>query len=142
VTAFRAREHGGFFLHLLGGVLGVVVGVLMIANPVAGALALTLLLGSFFLVGGFFRIAVAAAARVPHRGWGMLAGVVSVLLGVMVLGQWPGSAVWLIGTYVAIELILRGWSWVALALDVRQLPPAGDVLIERPAGRRQAHPAA
>jgi len=48
VQAFRVRRWGGFFLHLIGGALGVLVGLLIVTHPVAGALAWTLLFASFF----------------------------------------------------------------------------------------------
>jgi uncharacterized membrane protein HdeD (DUF308 family) len=46
--AFRVRRWGGFFLHLIGGVLGVLVGLLIVTGPPAGTFAWTLLFASFF----------------------------------------------------------------------------------------------
>src|SRR4051794_23437269 len=54
-SAFWARRSGGLFLHLLGGVLDVVVGLLLMRHPDRAAAGLTLLLAAFFLVGGLFR---------------------------------------------------------------------------------------
>src|SRR5205823_11285057 len=56
VAAFGSRRWEGVFLHLLGGVLNLVVGVLVVANPGATAAVLTLLLAAYFLVAGLFRI--------------------------------------------------------------------------------------
>ena len=52
VHAFRERRSGGLFLHLIGGVLGILVGLLAVTHPLAGALAWTMLFASFFLVIG------------------------------------------------------------------------------------------
>ena len=38
IHAFRVRRWGGAVLHLIGGILGVLVGLLVVTHPVAGAL--------------------------------------------------------------------------------------------------------
>jgi len=39
VHGFRVRSSHSVFLHLIGGVLGVLIGLLVVTHPVAGALA-------------------------------------------------------------------------------------------------------
>jgi uncharacterized membrane protein HdeD (DUF308 family) len=121
-SSIWARRWTGFFLHLLAGVLDVVVGLLIVTHPVAAAAALTLLLAAFFLVSGAYRIATAVALRFPNWGWALLGGVVTVLLGAMLWGEWPETALWFIGLCVGIELLFRGWTWVMFALTVHGLP--------------------
>jgi len=120
INAFRNRNSGGFLLNLLAGLLGVVVGLMFVSHPVAGALALTLLLGAFFLVEGIFRIVGAVRLGVPHRGWMALGGAITGLLGVLLLVQWPSSALWFIGLAVGVDMIFRGWAWLMLAIIVRR----------------------
>jgi uncharacterized membrane protein HdeD (DUF308 family) len=122
VHAFRVRRWGGFPRHLLGGVLSLVVGLLIARNPVAGAASLTLLLAAFFMVGGIFRIGAALSFHFPGRGWAVLSGVVTLLLGIMIWSEWPASGVWVIGTFVGIDLIFDGWSLVMTGMAARQLP--------------------
>jgi uncharacterized membrane protein HdeD (DUF308 family) len=122
VHAFRVRLWGGFARHLLSGVLSLVVGFLMIANPVAGAVSLTLLLAAFFMVGGIFRIGTALSVDLPGRGWAVLGGIITLLLGIMIWRQWPVSAVWVIGTFVGIDMIFDGWSMVMTGAVVRRWP--------------------
>src|SRR5207248_4407466 len=98
----------------------------VVASPGAAAAVLTLLLAAYFLVAGLFRIAVALAVRFPHRGWDLFGGAVAALLGVLIAAEWPSSAAWVIGTFLGIDLLLRGWAWVMLALAVRQPAPAAD----------------
>jgi hypothetical protein len=43
VYAFHARSWGGVLVHVLGAVLGVIVGLLVVTHPVAGALVWTML---------------------------------------------------------------------------------------------------
>ena len=50
VYAFHTRGWGGVFLHLLGAVLGILLGLLVVTHPIAGALAWTLLFAAFLFV--------------------------------------------------------------------------------------------
>src|SRR5438552_76718 len=92
----------------------------MVARPVAGALSLTLLLAAFFVVGGVSRIMTALAIRFPGRGWTLLSGMVTLLLGIVIWRQWPISGLWVIGTFVGLDLIFDGWSLVMLGMRARQ----------------------
>jgi uncharacterized membrane protein HdeD (DUF308 family) len=120
IHAFMARGWGGFLLELLSAILYLVVGVLLLVNPVGGALALTIVLAVFLIVEGIFKIMMAMRVR-DHRGWGWLlaSGVLSVILGVLIWAEWPASGLWVIGLLVGIQLLFTGWSLVMLALAAR-----------------------
>ncbi|HEY6290157.1 MAG TPA: HdeD family acid-resistance protein [Terriglobia bacterium] len=124
VQAFRHRKGGSFFLHLLSSVLAVVVGFLLLENPQAGALVLTLMLAVYFIAGGIFRIFAALTMRLPTWGWMVFNGLVTLALGILVLAHWPSSALWIIGLFIGIDLIVTGWTRVMLALAVRKLAPS------------------
>jgi len=135
ITAFWARQWSGFFLDLFAGVLYAVIGLLILAHPVAAAAGLTLVLAALFLTSGAFRIGAALMMRYPNWGWSILDGVVSLILGVMIWGEWPQSSLLVIGTFVGIVLLLRGWAWVMFALGVKQLATLGDA-VRPPVGDR------
>jgi uncharacterized membrane protein HdeD (DUF308 family) len=121
IQAFRERKSGGLFLHLIGGVLGVLVGLLVVTHPVAGALAWTLLFASFFTVIGIFRLVAAVRLKFPNWGWAVFDGIVSTGLGLLLWLEWPWSGLWFMGLAVGISLILRGWSYIMFALAVHSL---------------------
>lgn len=118
---FQVRGWGGMFLHLAGGILGVLIGLLIVTHPVAGALAWTLLFASFFTVIGLFRIVAAIRLKFPNWGWAVFDGTITLLLGILLWADWPWSGLWFLGLSVGISLLLRGWSSVMLALAVRTL---------------------
>jgi uncharacterized membrane protein HdeD (DUF308 family) len=122
ILAFQVRNWGGFFLHLLGAILEVVVGVLVLRAPVQAILVITLLLAAYLLVGGLFRLTAPLLMRLPGAGLIALGGFISVLLGIMVASEWPSSALWFIGICVGVDLIFHGASWVSFALAARRLP--------------------
>lgn len=119
VYAFKNARWAGTILHVANGVLSGTAGFLLVMNPAAGAVVLTLLMAMFFLIGGLFRIGAALVMSVPHRGWILLSGAVTLLLGIFIWRQLPGAAIWLIGTFVGIDMIMIGWSWTMAALAGR-----------------------
>ncbi len=124
VSAFWAGQWSGFLLALLAGILYTVVGGMMVFHPLEGAAALTLLIGTFFLVGGIFRVVGAMSLRLHHWGWMLLNGVVTAFLGLLVLAKWPTDALWVIGLFIGIDMLFTGWTWVMLSLGLRSLPRA------------------
>jgi len=119
---WKERGWGGFFIDALMGILYLVVGFMVVGNPMATAVTLTLLIGMFLMFDGLFRIFTAIAIRYPNWGWLLLNGVVSLVLGLMIWRQWPLSGLWVIGLFVGIQMILNGWSLVMLSLAVKNLP--------------------
>jgi uncharacterized membrane protein HdeD (DUF308 family) len=98
-----------------------VAGALMILYPIAAASELTLLMGFLFLFSGAFRIVMGLTTPFQHRTWLILNGVITVVLGVLILKQWPESGFWVIGMFVAIDMIVNGWTLVMLAMAARQV---------------------
>jgi uncharacterized membrane protein HdeD (DUF308 family) len=122
IHAFRVRRWGGLFVHLVAGILGILVGLLIATHPLAGALAWTLLFASFFTVIGLFRLIAAIRLRFPNWGWAVFDGIVSLGLGILLWAEWPWSGFWFMGLAVGVSLILRGWSYVMFAISLRTLP--------------------
>jgi uncharacterized membrane protein HdeD (DUF308 family) len=124
VNAFLGRSWRGFFLHLLLGTLQLVLGILMIEYPVRAAADVTLVLALVLLVGGLLRIFASVTERFADWQWVLLNGILAAVLGIAIWRRWPGSTEWVIGTFVGIDLIFNGWSWVMLGLLVKAHRPA------------------
>jgi uncharacterized membrane protein HdeD (DUF308 family) len=108
VHAFRTRTWTGFFLYLLS------------RYPLIGALTLTLLLATLFIVGGVFRAVGAASLRFPQWGWTAVSGIIGIVLGVMLLSQLPASSLWFLGLAVGIDLVFEGSALMALGAALRR----------------------
>lgn len=119
IEAFSHRR-SHFFTGLLLGTLYVVVGLVIIANPLAAELAFTLMMIAFFLVAGIFRIVAAAAVPLENRGSLLASGLIALLLGILLWAGWPEVALWVIGLYIGIELLFNGWSVLMLGLSGRR----------------------
>jgi uncharacterized membrane protein HdeD (DUF308 family) len=122
VQAFRVHNWKGSFLFLLNALLRGFTGYLLIRYPAAGAVSLTLVLASFFIVGGLFRAISSAMLELPRWGWSVFSGVLSVALGIMLLVQMPVSSVWFIGFALGVDMIFDGASLVAFATSIHSFP--------------------
>lgn len=105
------------------GILTAGVGIyIAIANPERGVLALTLVLCIYFIAIGISRIWIAFSERgTPGAGLVGLNGVLSLIIGVLILAELPESSLWAIGLLVGIDLIFAGWSLIATGLAGRDL---------------------
>jgi len=119
VGAFWAGKWSGMLLHLLIGVLYSVVGYMIVDAPVVNMVMITKFIAIFLVVSGVFRIISALAVRFHDWGWALLNGGVTLLLGLIINRQLPEAALWVIGLFIGIEMILNGWVWVMLALGLR-----------------------
>lgn len=119
--AVQTRAWSGLFLYLMSALLRGFTGYLLIRYPQAGEVSLTLILASFFMVGGLFRAVGSGAMKFPAWGWAVLSGFVSVALGIMLLAQMPVSSLWFIGFAIGLDMILDGGSLVGFAAALRNL---------------------
>ena len=100
-------------------------GVLVALFPGMAVLTMTLMLGSFLVVGGGLKIGCALALRGVAR-WGVLLadGVVTLALGVLLWAGFPENALWALGVVVGVDMIVGGAAMVALSGGLRRLQTA------------------
>ncbi|MBN2577784.1 MAG: HdeD family acid-resistance protein [Pirellulales bacterium] len=122
VGSFWAGKWSGFLVQLLVGILYLAGGMAVTQRPVVSTLLMTFFLALSFIVLGLFRTVAALMTRFPQWGWALLNGVITFLLGVVIYRQLPFDALWVIGLLVGVELLLNGWTWIMIALEIRKLP--------------------
>jgi uncharacterized membrane protein HdeD (DUF308 family) len=115
-----ARDVPHFWLQLISVVLAILIGVLLLRNPDAGLLIMTVLLIVFFMVEGISKVIFALNIR-PFMGWVwvFLSGVVGILLGAYLWANMPLSSEWVLGVLLGIQLICEGAALAYLAWMVR-----------------------
>ena len=101
-------------LQVVLGVLYVIVGANIVADPLAGAIALTLVLGIALVVSGIIRLVICADGADRAHGWLVVAAIISLVLGVWLITGIPYSGV-AIGLFVGIELLMAGIIWIVVA---------------------------
>jgi uncharacterized membrane protein HdeD (DUF308 family) len=122
VEAFQSRPIRGFWLNLIVGIFYSIAGIYILFNIGAAVLAFTLTFGVLFIIEGIYTIIMAFTNRSGHQMSWLVAlnGIVTLILGIMVLNRWPFSAIWLIGLYVGISLLMSGISLLVAALAARR----------------------
>ena len=122
VFALRAPSFREGFLVLLFGGIAALAGATMVARPLFGLASITMVLVIYFLVDGLSTVASGIRLR-PARGsgWMIFGGATSILLGVLLLRNWPLSGAWAVGVLVGIRLLIRGWSMIALSVVGREV---------------------
>jgi uncharacterized membrane protein HdeD (DUF308 family) len=49
-----------------------------------------------------------------------VAGIISILLGLMIAMGWPVNSLWVLGIFLAIDLVFQGWSFIAIGLALKR----------------------
>lgn len=122
LDAFRYKNWKTTIWNLLIALLYIAGGVIMIRDPALASAGITLLIAWALVAIGIMRIMYAIQMRGASGWfWVLLAGFAAIALGIMVINQWPVSGLWVIGMFVAIDLIFNGWSMIMVALAARKL---------------------
>ena len=121
INAFQVKTWGKFLFWVLLGVLYIVAGFVTFENPLLAAALLTLLLACALIVSGIMRIILGFSMK---RGmpwiWVVLSGVVTLLLGLIILNHWPVSSLYILGLLLGIDLVFAGASWIGMGLSLRK----------------------
>jgi len=121
IHGFQMKQWGRFFLWMIIGALYVVGGAFAIMNPVLASVYLTLLLGMLLIVAGVFRIVLAMQMRSGSSwAWVALSGVITLLLGAIIVIHWPVSSLYTLGIFLGIDLMIAGVSWLTAGLAFRR----------------------
>lgn len=125
ISVLQHRAMPGFAWSLLIAVLAILLGLILIARPIAGVLTLTIWLIAFFIIEGIAAIFLAIEHRrhLPSWGWVLLSGLVDLLLAYLIWDGWPSSAAWAIGLLVGINMVFVGLSLIMTALAARTMAP-------------------
>lgn len=100
----------------------IAIGGLIIFDPVLASKVVTLLIAWIFIVIGIIRFIMALSLREDTAGWFfiLISAIAAIVLGVLILTQWPMSGLWLIGMLISIELMVNGWTYIFLAFAMRK----------------------
>lgn len=108
-SAFKTGSFGKGVLKFILGGLGILAGIIIMATPIESLGFLTIVLIVFFVASGIINIILAFKLR-PVEGWGwvLFSGIVSIILGILIVAEWPVSGLWVVGLYVGIRMIMQG----------------------------------
>jgi aquaporin Z len=117
---FTMRTWGHFFWMLVMGGFYILAGALVVRNPLLAATFLTLLIGASLIACGIVRTFV--TVQLPSgsaKGFLVFSSILTLVVGVLIIAQWPSSSLWVIGTFLGADLFFAGMGWVAVGLAMR-----------------------
>jgi uncharacterized membrane protein HdeD (DUF308 family) len=126
ITTFWARHSPGFWWSLLSAVLAIAAGIVLLIEPLRGAITLTLLLIVFFIIEGVLTIMYAFEHKKDlsgRWGWMLASGIIDLILAGIILIGLPGTAAWALGLLVGINMLFGGSAMIAMALHARHADP-------------------
>jgi uncharacterized membrane protein HdeD (DUF308 family) len=123
--AFDTRSVGGFLWQILVSLLYAMAAICLLVNPLLSVLSLTLILAILLLLEGILELTLYfALRRFLHSAWVLIDGIGTLILGILMVRQWPPATPEIIGVLIGISLMLSAVSRVVLSLAVRTLNPA------------------
>jgi uncharacterized membrane protein HdeD (DUF308 family) len=123
IMTFAARGAPGFWWSLISAIIAIAAGLILLIEPMRGAVSLTLLLTAFFIIEGVVSIFYALEHRGELSGrweWMLISGIIDLVLAAIILAGFPGTAAWALGLLVGVNMMFGGAALVAMALAARQ----------------------
>ncbi|WP_330241678.1 HdeD family acid-resistance protein [Streptomyces sp. NBC_00525] len=121
VHAVQSRGTSYFWLGVVVAALNIAAGVVVIRHPHGTAEALTMFAALLFLTGGVFRLVGSVVVRGPQFGWTLLQGAFGLLLGLLVLFDWPHSSLYVLGCFFSLALLFDGLGLIAVGIGGRRI---------------------
>ncbi|SEF12111.1 Uncharacterized membrane protein HdeD, DUF308 family [Rhizobiales bacterium GAS191] len=126
ITTFWMRQAPGFWWSLISAILGIAAGIVLLLWPLSGILSLTLVLIAYFVIEGVASIMFALEHKQElsgRWGWMLASGIVDLILAAIILLGLPGTAAWVLGLLVGINMVFGGSALIAMALHARDIGP-------------------
>ncbi|WP_051734670.1 MULTISPECIES: HdeD family acid-resistance protein [Streptomyces] len=121
VQAVQSRGSSYFWLAVIVAAINIAAGFVILHRPEASAEALTMFAALLFLTGGLFRLVGALVVRGANFGLALVQGAFGVLLGFLILSNWPGNSLYVIGTFFSLALLFDGLSLIAMGMGARRI---------------------
>jgi uncharacterized membrane protein HdeD (DUF308 family) len=117
----------GFWWNLITAILYLAAGVVLLGNPITGAVSLTIVLTAYLLAGGAAKVFLGFQHKrdIPQAWyWILISGIVDIGLALLIIMGLPGTAFWAIGLLVGINLVMMGVAIVFSALSCKKMAAA------------------
>jgi uncharacterized membrane protein HdeD (DUF308 family) len=102
-----------------------IAAICLLVNPLLGVLSLSLFLAIFLLLEGILEFALYfRVRRFRHSVWLLIDGIGTLIIGILMLSQWPPASPEIIGAFIGISLMLSAISRLIFTMAIRALNPA------------------
>lgn len=126
ISLIADRRAKGFVWRLLWAAVATIGGLCIFFHPWEGAFALTLVLGASLIVQGLISVGHAVSHRQTANcpwGWMAVGGVLTTILGAVLVWMLPHAGMMIPGLFLAISLLSFGFSMIAIGVTGREGRP-------------------
>lgn len=116
-----ASNSQGKLFRVLSGLLYIGGAIFILIDPVDSEISLTLFAGILLLVEGVMELASGASASGPAGNFSIVDGILTSLIGVLLVVEWPFDSLWALGTLFGVALFMS-----ALSLFRAPFEPSGN----------------
>lgn len=117
IRAISIFNMPGVSIWFIIGLLQIVVGYILVTEPVQGSLTITMMLTLFFAVEGLAKIYFALMMRpLSQWGWVFFSGMTALFLAIVVWVGWPQTGLWVLGLLIGVNMVFLGWSLIKISL--------------------------
>lgn len=120
-SAFAGRNAGAFIWRMLIGLAYIAGGGYLAFHPQLALASFTVVMAVIFVMEGVLELVTFFQFRsYSGSGWVLFDAIFTLLLAFLIMGPWPSSSTWAIGTILGINLIFSGFSVLMYSLAARR----------------------
>ena len=124
IVASFTEEIGHKWLLVIGGIIGVLAGIIILARPIQGTRVVIIVIGAYWLVFGIVQLITSIFGHnIEHRGWSIVSSLLSIAAGIITL-SWPQITALAFAWLAGIWLILIGAVEIGRAFEIRRTQAA------------------
>src|SRR6478735_7830337 len=114
-----AGDPGGRALSAILGIISLIAGLVFLRRPGESLLAIVIVAGIFLVAEGVIRI-VRAFGSTGRRWWGVVAGLIDAVAGIIIL-SWPDIGLVTLAVFFAVTMLVRGVLAIVVGFKLRSL---------------------
>lgn len=121
------RSAPGFWWNLITAIVCILAGLSLLTRPLTGVLTLTIIVAIYLLANGIAHViqAIQYRTEIPSAwAWVLIGGLVDIVLGLIIVSGLPGTAIWVLGLLIGINLVMTGVAVTMAAVCVRRMADA------------------
>ncbi|MBE2894884.1 DUF308 domain-containing protein [Spirabiliibacterium falconis] len=122
IQLYSAWKTQRFSWVMLAGLVGLLLGLVMLNNPLESLVSLTVMISCLLLLLGTAKLLASWRLRqTPFFGFVMFSGLLSLLISLIIFANLATAAATLLGLLLALELISNGISLLTYAVIIKKM---------------------
>jgi uncharacterized membrane protein HdeD (DUF308 family) len=120
IDVLKNKGWGASVWHAIIGLLYIIIGGLIIYDPVLTSSIITIFIAISLIIIGVSRFIMAILLKEKSPGWTFLIvnSLAAIILGGLILAHWPASSLLIIGLFITIELMISGWTYIFMSIAI------------------------